>query len=211
MPHPLLFLQTSQLLILWFIFQSLVSSCPLNLLWEQPVLLTSCLVLLPSAETPTEYTTYAGPHFGGAFQKLSTLSNPIGILLPGKINGRISPSRLNVTATLLMNSPMFIFLLAMVDNLENYFLRESKDWKNPISKNQENSTFFFSTFLSNSLTTPVPRIFSIQSELFCLVMLNVSSLCFYKVKHSLQPQITAKSISPVRFTLYPPPPYNHPV
>lgn len=42
-----------------------------------------------------------------------------------------------------MNSPMFIFLLAMVDNLENYFLRESKDWKNPISKNQENSTFFF--------------------------------------------------------------------
>lgn len=57
---------------------------------------------------PTEYTPDPGSRFGGALQKLTTFSsNLTGILLPGKMNGRISPSRFNFAALLLMNSPMF--------------------------------------------------------------------------------------------------------
>lgn len=62
----------------------------------------------PLQRPPTEYTPDTGPHFGGALQKLTTLlSNLTGILLPGKTNGRISPSMFNFAALLLMNSAMF--------------------------------------------------------------------------------------------------------
>lgn len=91
---------------------------------------------------PTEYTLDLGSHFGGALQKLTTfLSNLTGVLLPGKMNGRLSPSRFNFAALLLMNSPVY-FLLAVVDNLENYF-RKNTDFKSLISNIQENSTSFF--------------------------------------------------------------------
>ena len=137
----------------------------------------------PLQRPPTEYTPDLGPHFGGALQKLITLlSNLPGILLPGKINGRISPSMFNFAALLLMNSPMFTSYWLWL-TIWKITLEKNMDFKSLISNIQE-ALFFFSIFASNSLTIPVPRIFYIPSELFCLVMLNVSFLCSYKLKRS---------------------------
>lgn len=129
--------------------------------------------------TPTEHMSDLGPHFSGALQKLTTfLSN-----LTGKINGRISPSMFTFAALLLMNSPMFtsywLWLTIWKITLEKIWILKVLF---PIFR--KTALFFFKTFVSNSLTIPVPRIFYIQSELFCLVRLNVSFLCSCKVKHS---------------------------
>ena len=100
-------------------------------------------------DPPTEYTPDPGPHFGGALQKLTTLlSNLPGILLPGKINGRISPSMFNFAALLLMNSPMFtsywLWLTIWKITLEKVWILKVLF---PVFRKH---FFFFSTFVSNS-------------------------------------------------------------
>ena len=97
----------------------------------------------PLQRPPTEYTPDLGPHFGGALQKLITLlSNLPGILLPGKINGRISPSMFNFAALLLMNSPMFTSYWLWL-TIWKITLEKNMDFKSLISNIQEALFFFF--------------------------------------------------------------------
>ena len=139
---PLFFPQTSQLLIVWFIFESIALSCPLNFLCEQAVQSTSCLVPCPLQRA---HWIHPRPRVTLRWSTAETYHLFVK-------SDRYSTSRENEWENFsiqvqfccsLVNEFSYVyFLLAVVDNLENYF-RKNTDFKSLISSIQENSTSFF--------------------------------------------------------------------